>query len=566
MTRLQVSPHTTLLSVIRELTGAHAERPALIGEGEQLSFRALVDRADSHAAWAASQQVEPGEVIGLLMPNCPDYAALWLGLGDIGCVVALLNASLLGDALAHAVRASGARRIIVGASLLQRVRAIETLLAPGTRIMVHADTRCASPPSLPPVPGRGGPARGDRALLIGTSGTTGLPKWAALSHRRVLEWSTWFAGLMDVRPEDRLYDCLPMYHSIGGVVAVGSMLCRGASVVVRERFSASRFWPDVVLSGCTIFQYIGELCRILAAAPSHPFETAHGLRLCCGNGLHREVWPGFEQRFRIPRILEFYAATEGHVSLYNMEGRPGAIGRIPGFLAQRQSVALIRLDLESGEPQRGPDGLCVRCATGEPGEAIGAVRSPVSPQAPRFDGYTDAAASSRKLLRDVFVRGDCWFRTGDLMRRDDDGFYSFVDRLGDTYRWKGENVSTTEVAATIASSPGIDQAIVFGVAIPGGDGRAGMAAITCREGFEFPLLRQHLARNLPPYAHPLFVRICPMLPSTGTFRPIKRGLAQAGLSLDPEHGALWFNDRHAGGFVAADATLLRRLDDGLLPL
>ena len=510
-----------------------------------------MQRADSVAGWACDEGIAPGDAVCLLMANCPDYVAIWLGLSAVGCVVALINTGLAGDGLAHAIRASGAQRIIVEADLRARVGAIADRLPSGLRIE-------APPLALKPRPSSRLAARADRALLIGTSGTTGLPKSTNITHARVLEWSAWFAGLMDVQPDDRLYDCLPMYHSIGGVVAIGAMLCRGGSVLIRERFSASAFWPDVVHGGCTIFQYIGELCRYLVNGPAHPLETAHRLRLCCGNGLRGEVWQIFQDRFHIPRILEFYAATEGRVSLYNVEGKPGAIGRIPAFLARRFAVELIRSDVETGAPRRTREGLCLRCDADEPGEAIA--------PAGGFDGYTDPAASARKLLRDVFVPGDRWYRTGDLMRRDRQGFYFFVDRIGDTYRFKGENVSTMQVAGVIASYPGVSNAAVWGVAIAGMDGRAGMAAITCDDGVDLAALRAHLVRNLPSAAQPVFVRICPRIATTGTFRPIKAALAAAGLSLEPKLGPLWFNDRKAACFVACDAALLGAIRDGAVLL
>ena len=224
--------------------------------------------------------------------------------------------------------------------------------------------------------------------------------------------------------------------------------------MIRPRFSASRFWDDVVEWDCTLFQYIGELCRYLVNAPAHPREAEHRLRLCCGNGLRSDVWLEFKRRFRIPQILEFYASTEGNVSLYNCEGTPGAIGKIPSFLAHRSNLALVKFDVEAGEPMRNQEGFCVRCKSNEIGEAIGKIPENGSNLTSRFEGYADHEASERKVLRNVFTAGDAWFRTGDLMRKDDKGYFYFVDRVGDTFRWKGENVSTTEVATKISAYPG----------------------------------------------------------------------------------------------------------------
>ncbi len=258
----------------------------------------------------------------------------------------------------------------------------------------------------------------DRALTIYTSGTTGLPKAANVSHHRLLQWSLWFAGLMNAGPDDRMYDCLPLYHSVGGVVATGALLARGGSVVIAEKFSAQRFWDDVAKWDCTLFQYIGELCRYLVNAPKHPRERAHRLRLCAGNGLRADVWEKFQQRFDIPKVLEFYAATEGNVSLYNVEGKVGAIGRIPPFLKHRFPLALVKFDDTDGAPARDAGGRCIRCATGEAGEAIGKIRGGSSPTGGDFEGYTSAEDTERKILRDVFEPGDAWYRTGDLMRMD----------------------------------------------------------------------------------------------------------------------------------------------------
>ena len=268
-----------------------------------------------------------------------------------------------------------------------------------------------------------------------------------------------------------------MYHSVGGVVAIGALLARGGSVMIREKFSVQQFWDDIVDFDCTLFQYIGELCRYLINTPSHPSERAHRIRMCCGNGLRADVWEKFQQRFAIPRILEFYAATEGNVSLYNVEGKVGAIGRVPSFLAHRPSLTLVKSDPIAGAPMRDEKGFCVRCVTNEVGEAIGRIRDNSVDQGAEFEGYTDVRDSKQKIFRDVFERGDSWYRTGDLMRRDEQGFFYFVDRVGDTFRWKGENVATSEVAGVITDFPGIVEANVYGVHVPSTEGAACMAAI-----------------------------------------------------------------------------------------
>jgi fatty-acyl-CoA synthase len=402
----------------------------------------------------------------------------------------------------------------------------------------------------------------DRALYIYTSGTTGLPKAANVSHFRVMQWSQWFAGLMDVSPDDRMYDCLPMYHSVGGVVATGAVLVGGGSVVIRERFSARRFWEDVVRWDCTLFQYIGELCRYLLHAEHTEREIDHRLRMACGNGLRPDVWEEFQRRFRIPQILEFYAATEGNVSLFNVEGKPGAIGRIPAFLAHRSPTALVTLDA-AGEPLRDAHGRCVRCTPGEAGEAIGRIREEGTG---RFEGYTSAAASEQKILRDVFHPGDAWFRTGDLMRQDEDGYFSFVDRIGDTFRWKGENVATSEVAEALCAFPGVEDATVYGVAVPGADGRAGMAALVARTPLDLAALRAHLGERLPDYARPRFLRLRAALDVTGTFKHARQDLMREGYDPGAIDDPLYVDDRERRAFVPLDMLLYDRIRTGQLRL
>jgi fatty-acyl-CoA synthase len=406
----------------------------------------------------------------------------------------------------------------------------------------------------------------DRALHIYTSGTTGLPKAANISHRRIAEWSCWFAGLLDARPDDRMYNCLPMYHSTGGVVAIGAMLVSGASVMIRPRFSAARFWDEVADWDCTLFQYIGELCRYLVNSPPHPREKAHKLRLCCGNGLRGDVWETFEQRFQIPRILEFYASTEGNVSLYNCQGRPGAIGHVPAFLAHRFPIALLRGDPLTGEPVRGADGLCIRCGCDEVGEAVGRIHGAEAAPGRTFEGYTDAAASEAKIVHDVLTRGDAWFRTGDLMRRDSAGFYFFVDRLGDTFRWKGENVATEEVAAVLHACPGVTGVAVYGVKVPETEGRAGMAALAVDAAFDLAAFRRHIEARLPDYARPIFLRVGASVAATGTFKPATAELAREGFDPNRVADALYVHDREQATFVPLDQVLYARLCRGKLRL
>jgi fatty-acyl-CoA synthase len=577
-------PTRVLPVVIEDLAQVQPDAPALLSHHGHLSYRELAERQRQYARWIRGQGLEHGETVCLMMPNCPEFLALWLGFTSTGVVVSLLNTNLVGASLAHCVNIVKPRLLICDASLFANVDSARSFLDGDVTIWLRGedpsdvpniDRELAQYPEhltvqdsahltaqdeSQPVTLR------DQAMYIYTSGTSGLPKAARISHARIMQWSYWFAGMMDIQPLDRIYNCLPMYHSIGGIVATAPTLVRGGSVVVREKFSVAEFWNDIVKFDCTMFQYIGELCRYLVNSPAQPCETQHRLRLCCGNGLRPDVWQAFKDRFNIPQILEFYAATEGNVSLFNVEGKPGAIGRPPRFLAHRFSTKLVRIDMETGEVLRGDDGLCICCGAKEIGEAIGRIDNRSPNVANHFEGYDNPAESEKKVLRDAIEPGDCWFRTGDLMKQDDEGYFYFIDRIGDTFRWKGENVATTEVSEIIASVPSVREAVVYGVTVPGHEGRVGMAAVVVDKDFDLRLFRSALAERLPRYARPRFLRLCRSLDATATFKRVKAGLMRDSYdptaSLDP----VYFDDPTTNEFVLLERDLFNRILGGVFKL
>lgn len=566
-TRAVEQRERTLGRILHELAGEHGERTALIGSGTTLSFAALSSLVNQFARWAVQNGVGKGDSVALLMPNHPHYLAIWAGISQVGGVVALLNANLQGEGLAHCLDIAQPKHAIVASGLVDAYLAAKSLRTTQSRLWVHGaahagatriDEAVSSLPSAPLAEGDA-PAvtLSDRALYIYTSGTTGLPKAANVSHQRVIEWCYWFAGLMDTQASDRMYNCLPMYHSVGGVVAVGSALVKGGSVVICECFSASRFWDDVIANDCTLFQYIGELCRYLLKSPPSANETQHRLRVCCGNGMRADVWETFQERFAIPRVLEFYAATEGSFSLYNVTGKVGAIGRIPGFMSQRSPVALVARDPDTGDILRNAEGRCIICKEDEVGEALGRLpKSAAAREGGRFEGYAGNGHDETKMIRSVLADDDVWFRTGDLMRRDKAGYYYFMDRTGDTFRWKGENVSTLEVANVITACPGVAEVAVYGVEMPGADGRAGMAAIVPAEGFSRTVLADYLAA-LPVYARPVFVRLTRSLAMTDTFKQKKNELVAEGFDVTRISDAVYVSQ--GGEYVPLDSERYARL-------
>ena len=510
----------TLPFAALEWAELYQDRQALIGEDESYTFAGLAARLNQYARWGLSQKLHKGATVALAMSNRPEYFAIWLGLTRIGVVVALIPPELGDDALTHALAVSEAVGVIATPPAADALRRIgfsgPVWRAEDGEGSLEAQIALFSPAGLDR---RDAPevTLDDRALRIFTSGTTGLPKAAEVSHRKAILWTHWFAALAGLGPEDRLYNALPMHHSVGGVVAVGAPLVHGGAVVIARKFSARKFWDDIARYDCTAFQYIGELCRYLNAAPPPRRETR--LRLALGNGLAAPVWRKFAARFPDVRVLEFYASTEGNVWLYNVEGRVGALGRLPPYLAVKAPIALVRFDEEAQAPARGADGRCVACAENEPGEALGRIGADA---ASRFEGYSDAGETQKKIVRDVFAAGDAYMRTGDLMRRDGEGFYWFVDRIGDTFRWKGENVACAEVEAALRRAPGVRDALVYGVKVPGAEGRAGMAVLAADATLDLEALAL-VVEALPRWARPVFLRVAGTIARTETFKP-KRAL------------------------------------------
>jgi len=537
------------------------DNTALIFEGQSWSYAQLEALANRFAAWGAEIGLKAGEVVALLLPNRAEYVPAWIGLAKIGVTAALINNNLTGGALAHCLSISNADHVISDSESLAVIETIRAgLPRPLTYWSIDANLDLNRFSTERPDKTRRQDQRArDTALYIFTSGTTGMPKAARITHMRAQLYMRAFAGATNASPQDRVYCALPLYHSTGGLCGVGSALLNGGAVVLRRKFSATHFWDDIVDNDCTIFVYIGELCRYLLNQSQHPKERQHNLRLAFGNGLRPDVWTEFRARFGIWDILEFYGSTEGNVSMFNFDGQPGAIGRVPPYLRNRFSVKLVRFDVEKEAPVRGGDGLCIECEAGEVGEAVGLIGANARNN---YTGYADKAASERKVLHNAFAYGDAWFRTGDLMRQDADGYFYFVDRIGDTFRWKGENVSTTEVAETLSRYLGVEEVNVYGVSVAHFDGRAGMAAITPGEGFAIEGLQAFLQRELPAYARPVFVRIQPAIETTGTFKYRKIDLVNDGFDPAKSEHPLYFEDPDTHSYQIITPALYAKIQSG----
>ncbi|KAM4013398.1 long-chain fatty acid transport protein 3 [Anomaloglossus baeobatrachus] len=536
---------------------ARADAVFLRYRDEKITYRDL-ESSSNRAARAlspAAARLPPGATIAVLLGNEPRFLTAWFSLYKVRLVPAFLNTNVRRGGLLHCVRASGARGIITSPELIAAVLEILPELQ-DMDVTVWVIGSGHFPPSIinlqdlmdeasdSPLPGQTGSPTDlmDTAICIFTSGTTGLPKAARISHLKTLMCCV-FYQLCGASAEDVIYMSLPLYHKAGALLGVGGCIGIGASLVLKERFSASQFWSDCCKHNVTVFQYIGELCRYLTNHQQSEDETRHSVWLAAGSGLRPDVWREFSHRFGNIRIYETYGLTEFNISFFNYTGTPGAVGRGTFLYKHFCPFELVRYDMEEEAPVRDGAGRCQRTATGETGLLI----SPVTPTSP-FLGYVGSQElSEKKLLRDVFQVGDCYFNTGDLMMQDDLSLVYFRDRMGDTFRWKGENVATTEVSEIMSGLQCFQEVNVYGVPVPGQEGRTGMAAVTLRPGHQMDLDKvfTHVLDFLPPYARPRFLRVMDEIETTGTFKQQKQRLVQEGFSLSHIKEPLYLLDEAA---------------------
>ncbi len=496
-----------------------------------------------------------GDHVAVLMDNHPDYLTVVCALNRMGAVSVLLNSGARGASLRHALEVAPSCALVVDAAHAEDASLHfdgPLLLAGSERSGVEAikQLETLAPESAVTLPDtlRANNGRGeDVAMLMFTSGTTGLPKAAKITNRRWAMAALGAAAACRLTDRDTVYCSLPLYHATGLLVGCGGALVGGSRLALAPKFSTRTFWNDVRRYGVTVVVYVGEVCRYLCNAPESADERHHPVRVFAGNGMREQVWRQLLERFGDVRVLEFYGSTEGNVALVNLTGEKiGSVGR---EMTEDTLVDLLRCDPVSGVVERDSEGRCISTAPGEPGLLVSRI-SESHPLA-RFDGYTDNDSTAKKVLRDVFEDGDAWFDTGDLMRRDDEGDYWFVDRIGDTFRWKGENVSTEQVEAVLQALDGIDFAAVYGVSLPGREGRAGMAAVQLADGasFDGEAIGAEVVDHLFPAARPLFIRVMEELPSTSTFKLTRHQLKIAGADPATIADALYVLDDVTGAYI-----------------
>ena len=552
-TLLQVTKETKARPLTtRDCLAARVERTAarfpthtaVIFEGQSLTWTELNAKANRCSSALRAQGLVAGDTVSLIMENRIEFLTSLIALNKLGAITALINTNLVGSPLIHCIKITKSKMCIFGEERLQEIADVKS--DPGLECVKNWLFVIDAGKQLCPAwatnleegaENNTNPAQtnqntlADVALYMYTSGTTGLPKASVITNRRFLLSSalSYKAGIK-CKENDCIYLCLPLYHGTGLFLGAGAAFSTGACMFIRRKFSGSNFLHEVREHRATCFIYIGELCRYLLNVPAQPDDHNTPLTRMMGNGLRPDVWHEFKSRFGVERIAEFYGSSEGNVAFINMLNKDCTVG------STSVPIALVKYDVDADEIVSDENGHCVLVADGEPGLLLGKITEKTS-----FEGYTSKEETEKKILRDIFKTGDAWFNTGDLMKTVDVGFslglphFQFVDRVGDTFRWKSENVSTNEVGEIINAHTQIDFCNVYGVEIPKADGRAGMASLVLTEGLDtldIESFSNHVNEHLPAYARPVFLRIQSELDTTGTFKMLKGELRKEAYDLD----------------------------------
>ncbi len=516
------SAKTSIGKVFQDRAARYGDHVFIRFDDETWTYRQANETVNRYAAVLVERGVGRGDVVGIMLKNSPRMVLLMLAAVKLGAIAGMLNYHQRDQVLAHSVGLLNAKVLVGSDDLLTAVDESRAQVSDPISVD-ELDRLAADVPTDNPAATSSVQAR-DKAFYIFTSGTTGAPKASVMTHFRWL-WALGGSGAFGLRltSSDTLYCCLPLYHNNALTVALSAVVGAGATFALGKSFSASRFWDEVIGYDATAFVYIGEICRYLLNQPEKDTDRKHKVRVIAGNGLRADIWDEFTTRFNIPRVFEFYGSSEGNTGFVNVFNIPKTAGMCP------TPVAFVEYDTETGAPVRDSNGRVRKVRDGKPGLLLSKVTS-VQP----FEGYTDDEASEKKLVRNAFRKGDVWFNTGDLMRPQGWRHAAFVDRLGDTFRWKGENVATTDVEAAVLADPNIETATVFGVEVPGTEGRVGMAAVVLHEGKQFDgvSLANTVSERLPSYARPLFVRVVDSLEHTSTFKSKKGDLREQGYGPD----------------------------------
>lgn len=580
--------HLHFLSVVKR----HPHKKCLIevNSGRSMTFAEFNSHANKYANLFKTFDYKKDDVLALFMENGIEFFSAWLGLSKLGVITAWINTNLKLEPLSHSIKVSHCNAVMTTPTLLPiLMQAVEQgLLKSDLKIFVAHDneqiderlavnklqngstndTKIVHPliDSTEPKPPQ---TLNFQSVLcyIYTSGTTGNPKAAIIKHYRYYLMGLACGHAFGIKPNDRLYIMMPMYHSAGGILGASQVLIRGCSACIRTKFSARNFWTDCKKYECTVSQYIGEICRYLLTQPRSSEEKEHRVRMMYGNGLRPQIWREFVRRFGIKRIGEVYGSTEGNSNLINVDNHTGSCGFIPiyKFLHLLYPIRLLKVNPETGELLRDANGFYIKCDPGDTGEVVASIRNddPIL----RFEGYVDGGDTKKKIIKDCLHPGDTVFTSGDILYWDRLGYLYFKDRRGDTYRWRGENVSTMEVEGVLQPIENILDATVYGVSVPGREGKAGMIGIALVPGTNIEEFIQQcsarLANQLASYAIPVFLRICDQVDKTGTFKLKKTLLQRDGYDFHNCAGnPLFYWDSSIQTYALLTEEIQRKIDSG----
>ena len=532
---------------------------AFIFEGDEITWKEADEQTNKYAGFLKSQNIHKGDCFAILMDNSPDFLMLLLASFRVGSLAALINTTVSGEGLKHVIGISDVKLITAGASHLEKLSSalgdsdLKNIpifgMEDNEKIPDQVeDIKKLSRQFSTFIPYQ--PIMKDVAAYIFTSGTTGLPKAALVDHAKLVKGS--FAGhflCFNFNKNDRLYMTLPLYHSTGLILGWAASLRSGCPNVIKSKFSASDFWNDVKKYNVNKFIYVGELCRYLMNLPPSDGDRDNPITQISGNGLRPDIWESFQKRFNINKIVEIYGATEAVGMTINSFGRSGMIGR------KRSDSTIIHCNKDDGSPILNDEGFCTKVSEGETGLYIQKISSSA-----KFQGYLDAQASNKKILQNVFKTGDQYFNTGDLITLHDNNWLSFADRVGDTYRWKSENVSTMEVAAILNNASGVMDCNVYGVQVDSAEGKAGMAAMNVSDEFSFISFIEHVNKNLNTFQKPYFLRLTKEMQTTGTFKHQKEDLKKQGFNPSLIKDKLYFLQKD--NYVEIDQALYNRIHSG----
>ena len=506
-------------------------------EERLISWGELNERANQFARFLKASGVQRGDVVSLFMENRIEHFIISTAICKIGAIAGLINTSLTGHSLEHCIETIKSKKLIFGSELIESVEQIKEMLTLKKRddFIAIDDAVCktgdwfgnfdlyendystenlAETKTIP---------SNSPGYYIFTSGTTGLPKASVITYSRLFRVSGVFSRIaLKLKPDDRLYICVPLYHGNALFIGFGTILDSGASIHLARHFSAGSFWNDIRKHQSNSFVYVGELCRYLLLQPEREDDADNPAIKCMGNGLRPDIWMAFKNRFGLATINEYYGATEGNAGCINLFHKDLTVGTCP------VKHALVAYDINEDTIIRNHKGRCTKVTQGRPGLLLIEISGKAT-----FDGYTNRQDTEKKIVRDVFKKGDRYFNTGDLLKEVYVGFtffmphYAFEDRTGDTYRWKGENVSTNEIGDIINNCSDVTMCNVYGVKVPETEGRAGMAALVLNvESPDMTEISYHIQRTIPGYARPLFLRLLDNMEVTNTLKLKKQRLKE----------------------------------------